>query len=78
MKSVVAIPEGWNPLDHLGAISFYLFWIVAVTGVYLFVFFETSISSAWHSVEVITHEQFYISLRNCGSGDFEGLAGSHG
>jgi quinol-cytochrome oxidoreductase complex cytochrome b subunit/coenzyme F420-reducing hydrogenase delta subunit len=60
MKSVVAIPGGWNPLDHLGAISFYLFWIVAVTGLYLFVFFETSISGAWQSVEAITNEQFYI------------------
>lgn len=53
-------PSEWNPLYNLGALSFYLFWICTVTGVYLFVFFETSISGAWHSVETITHEQYWI------------------
>ena len=53
-------PEAWNPLRNLGAISFFLFWIVAVTGVYLFVFFETSMASAYASVEAISNEQFLI------------------
>jgi quinol-cytochrome oxidoreductase complex cytochrome b subunit/coenzyme F420-reducing hydrogenase delta subunit len=53
-------PDDWNPIDNLGALSFYLFWIVAITGVYLFVFFETSIDGAWHSVEWISNEQYYI------------------
>ncbi|MEH6582782.1 MAG: hydrogenase iron-sulfur subunit [Halioglobus sp.] len=52
-------PE-WNPLYQLGALSFFYFWIVAVTGVYLFIFFETSISGAHSSIEYITHEQWYI------------------
>jgi len=53
-------PRGWNPLYNLGALSFYLFWICAVTGIYLFVFFETSIHGVWNSIEHITHEQFGI------------------
>lgn len=50
----------WNPLYQLGALSFFYFWIVAVTGVYLFVFFETSIGGAHASVERITVEQWYL------------------
>jgi quinol-cytochrome oxidoreductase complex cytochrome b subunit/coenzyme F420-reducing hydrogenase delta subunit len=53
-------PSPWNPLYHLGALSFYFFWILAVTGLYLFIFFETSIAGAYSSVEYITHEQYYI------------------
>jgi quinol-cytochrome oxidoreductase complex cytochrome b subunit/coenzyme F420-reducing hydrogenase delta subunit len=50
----------WNPLYQLGALSFFYFWIVAITGVYLFIFFETSISGAYASVEYITVEQWYL------------------
>ena len=57
--SKVFTPE-WNPLYQLGALSFFYFWIVAFTGLYLFVFFETSISGAFASIEKITHEHFYI------------------
>ena len=31
-------PRG-NPWRHLGALSFYLFWIIAVTGIYLYAVF---------------------------------------
>ncbi len=50
----------WNPLYQLGALSFFYFWIVAITGVYLFIFFETSISGAHTSLEYITVEQWYL------------------
>lgn len=50
----------WNPMYQLGALGFFYFWIVAVTGVYLFIFFETSISGAYSSIERITVEQWYI------------------
>ena len=49
-----AFTPSWNPLYQLGALSFFYFWIVAVTGVYLFIFFETSISGAHTSLEQIT------------------------
>jgi hypothetical protein len=27
----------WNPLYHLGTLSFFLFWIILISGLYLFV-----------------------------------------
>ena len=48
-----------NPLYHLGAISFFLFWLVAVSGLYLYAFFETSVAGAYASVESLTHGQWY-------------------
>jgi len=53
-------PQQWNPLYSLGALSFYLFWIDAISGIYLFVFFETSIDGAYQSVQQITDEQWYL------------------
>ncbi len=57
--NIVFTPH-WNPLYQLGALSFFYFWIAAVTGVYLFIFFETSIGGAYLSIEQITHEQWFI------------------
>ena len=55
-----AFTPAWNPMYQLGALSFFYFWIVAVTGVYLFIFFETSISGAHDSMEYISVEQWYL------------------
>jgi quinol-cytochrome oxidoreductase complex cytochrome b subunit/coenzyme F420-reducing hydrogenase delta subunit/Pyruvate/2-oxoacid:ferredoxin oxidoreductase delta subunit len=55
-----AFTPAWNPMYQLGALSFFYFWIVAVTGVYLFIFFETSISGAYASIEHITVVQWYL------------------
>jgi ferredoxin/coenzyme F420-reducing hydrogenase delta subunit len=52
-------PAGWNPMHHLGAIGFFLFWIVVASGVYLYVFFETSVEGAYGSVERLTHDQWF-------------------
>ncbi|HWQ37977.1 MAG TPA: hydrogenase iron-sulfur subunit [Burkholderiales bacterium] len=49
-----------NPLRNLGALGFYFFWIVTASGVYLYAFFDTSVTGAWQSVERITHEQWYL------------------
>lgn len=49
-----------NPLYHLGAIAFYLFWLVAATGLYLYAFFKTSVADSYASVEALTHGQWYI------------------
>jgi len=35
-----------NPWHHLGALGFYLFWIVVATGSYLHVFFDTGVEGA--------------------------------
>ncbi len=52
--------EKWNPLYHLGPLTFFFFWIALVTGLYLFIFFDTTVSGAHASLEVIINEQFYI------------------
>ena len=54
-----AFGDRLNPLYHLGAISFFLFWIVAATGLYLFAFFDTSVTGAYRSVEALTHGQWF-------------------
>jgi ferredoxin/coenzyme F420-reducing hydrogenase delta subunit len=49
-----------NPLNHLGALTIYFFWIVLVSGIWLFIFFKTSVTGAYESVEYLTHEQWYL------------------
>jgi quinol-cytochrome oxidoreductase complex cytochrome b subunit/coenzyme F420-reducing hydrogenase delta subunit len=50
-----------NPFHHLGALTIFFFWIVLVSGIYVFVLFETSIVGAYRSVEYMTHEQWYLA-----------------
>lgn len=49
-----------NPLHWLGALTIFFFWVVLVSGIYVFVLFETSIFGAYHSVEYMTREQWYL------------------
>ena len=49
-----------NPLNHLGALTIYFFWIVLVSGIWLLIFFRTSVAGAYESVEYLTHEQWYL------------------
>jgi NAD(P)H-flavin reductase/ferredoxin len=55
-----AFGDRLNPLYYLGAICFYLFWVVTVTGLYLFAFFDTAVSGAYASVESLTHGQRFV------------------
>ena len=48
-----------NPLYHLGALGWFFYWIVAVSGIYLYIFFDTGVSQAYESVEYLTQEQWY-------------------
>jgi len=50
----------WNPFHHFGALGFFYYWIVAVTGIYLYIFFDTSTSTAYTTVEYLTTEQWYL------------------
>lgn len=54
-----AFGDKLNPLYHLGAITFFLFWIVSGTGLYLFAFFDTSVEGAYRSVQSLTHDQWF-------------------
>ena len=48
-----------NPLYHLGALGWFFYWIVAVSGIYLYIFFDTGVTQAYESVEYLTHDQWY-------------------
>ena len=48
-----------NPLAQLGALGFFFFWIVSVSGIYLFIFFDTGIEQAYESVEWLTRDHWY-------------------
>ncbi len=50
-----------NPFASLGALGWYFYWIVAATGVYLYIFFDTGVVDAYASVEYITHDQWYAA-----------------
>ncbi len=49
-----------NPMQYLGALTIFFFWIVLVSGIWLFIFFHTSVTGAYESVEYMTHQQWYI------------------
>jgi coenzyme F420-reducing hydrogenase delta subunit/ferredoxin len=47
-----------NPWRHLGATAFFLFWIVAATGAYVYAAFDTSAAGAYASVERMTQGEW--------------------
>ncbi len=57
----VSFGTEWNPLYHLGTLSFFLFWVILVSGIYLFIPFHGSLDGAHASVEYITHDQWYAA-----------------
>lgn len=57
----VAFGQHLNPLSWLGAFGWYFFWIVAGSGIYLYIFFDTGIVDAYASVEYITNDQWYAA-----------------
>ncbi|MCC6868317.1 MAG: cytochrome b N-terminal domain-containing protein [Burkholderiales bacterium] len=48
-----------NPLRQLGGLGFYLFWLIAVSGGYLYIFYDTSVAGAHASIEALTHGQWW-------------------
>ncbi len=64
-----------NPMYYLGAITFFLFWIVLISGVYLLLYYEINPDGAYESVEFMTVDQKYYggimrSLHRYGSDGF--------
>ena len=55
----ISFGSEWNPLYHLGTLTFFLFWVVLISGIYLLIFFDTSMAGAYASVEYLTHDQWY-------------------
>ena len=54
-------PPHWNPLLNLGALGFFFYWIITVSGIYVYIFFDTGITQAYASVEYMTHDQWYAA-----------------
>jgi NAD(P)H-flavin reductase len=49
-----------NPFYYLGAIAYLMFWIIVVSGFYIYIFYDTGIEDSYASVERLTHEQWYL------------------
>ena len=45
-----------NPLRQLGGLGFALFWLITVSGGWLYVVYETSVDGAWASVQSLTQQ----------------------
>jgi ferredoxin/coenzyme F420-reducing hydrogenase delta subunit len=63
LERLFDLPFGppWNPIRQPGTLAFFFFWVAAVTGIYLFIVFDTSVSGAFSSVEWMTRKQWYFS-----------------
>ncbi len=49
----------WNPLYQLGALGWFYYWIVVISGLYLYIFFDTGVTQAYASLEYLSNEQWY-------------------
>jgi coenzyme F420-reducing hydrogenase delta subunit/ferredoxin len=49
-----------NPWRHLGALGFLCFWIIAVTGLYLYAALDTSVDGVYRSINWLSREQWYL------------------
>jgi NAD(P)H-flavin reductase/quinol-cytochrome oxidoreductase complex cytochrome b subunit len=47
-----------NPFYYLGAIAYFLLWIVVASGLYLYIFFSTGVQEAYASVESLTAQRW--------------------
>ncbi|MBK6598880.1 MAG: hypothetical protein IPG25_13700 [Proteobacteria bacterium] len=75
-ESAQALPLGWwrwsehifdrlctaqlNPLRHLGALAILAFILAAISGVWLYVMFDTSASGAYESIESLSRSRWSI------------------
>ncbi len=50
----------WNPLYQLGALGFFYLWVVTVSGIYVYILFDTGTTAAYESVEYMTEQQWYL------------------
>lgn len=49
-----------NPLRHLGSLGFLFFWLLAISGIYLYVVLDTSATGAYPSIDHLSREQWYL------------------
>jgi len=46
-----------NPLRQLGALAFWMLWIVVASGFWIYALYDTSVAGAWRSVNDMTEQQ---------------------
>ena len=51
--------DHFNPLYYLGAISYSMFWVVVISGFYVYAFYDTGVDRTFASVERLTHAQWF-------------------
>jgi coenzyme F420-reducing hydrogenase delta subunit/quinol-cytochrome oxidoreductase complex cytochrome b subunit len=49
-----------NPLRHLGALAFMLFWLLAISGIYLYAVIDTSVQGAYPSIDQLSRQQWFL------------------
>ncbi|MBK9245512.1 MAG: cytochrome b N-terminal domain-containing protein [Burkholderiales bacterium] len=54
-----AFGDALNPLYYLGAISYFMFWVVVVSGFYVYIFYDTGVDTTFASVERLTNAQWF-------------------
>ncbi len=47
-------------MKHLGSLTIFFSWIVLISGIWLLIFYRTSVNGAFESLEYLTHEQWYL------------------
>jgi hypothetical protein len=55
-----AFGSAHNPLRQLGATAFLLFWLLAISGIYLYIVLDTSAAGAYPSINHLSREQWYF------------------
>jgi ferredoxin/coenzyme F420-reducing hydrogenase delta subunit len=58
-----AFGSGRNPLRHLGAIGFLAFWLLALSGIVLYVMLDTSVTGAYRSIDELAGQPLGRLLR---------------
>ncbi|MCP5266812.1 MAG: cytochrome b N-terminal domain-containing protein [Burkholderiaceae bacterium] len=49
-----------NPLYHLGAISYWMFWLIVATGFYLYAFYRTGVDTTYASVQALSDSPWRV------------------
>jgi len=49
-----------NPFYHLGDLGFYFFYIMLVSGTYLFFYYEPTVAGSFDQLQRLTHDQWYL------------------
>jgi quinol-cytochrome oxidoreductase complex cytochrome b subunit/coenzyme F420-reducing hydrogenase delta subunit len=50
----------YNPFYHLGSLGFYFFYIMLVSGTYLFFYYEPTVSGSFEQLQWLSREQWYL------------------